>query len=201
MVETLTFNRATIFGILGTFVGWVDDRIWLVQNGVVPSNPTKFTLNYIDWLNSANVNVKGFGCNYQTWTTLRPDAEIIIWTAILQARPKLYVSYTLTDIGNVGGWVSWTGGLSWHGHYTNVRNDAWVSTGITRDYTTTVDGGLWGRNELMFDFSEYLNNPNRANFTLDAVSFARHFEWSDGDKTKNIVCSLMQSNCNMWLSR
>ena len=93
-------------------MGWVDDRIWLVQNGVVPSNPTKFTLNYIDWLNSANVNVKGFGCNYRTWTTLRPDAEIIIWTAILQARPKLYVNYTLTDIGNVGGWVSWTGGLS-----------------------------------------------------------------------------------------
>ena len=132
---------------------------------------------------------------------MRPDAEIIIWTAILQARPKLYVSYTLTDIGTVGGWVAWTGGLSWRGHYIVVSTDAWVSTGITRGYTTTIDGGLWRLSELMFAFSEYLTNPNYANFALDAVSFARHFKWSDGDKTKNIVCSLMQSNCNIWLSK
>ena len=102
----------------------MDDRIWLVQNGVVPSNPTKFTLNYIDWLNSVNAaGVKGFGCNYNAWTTTKPNAEIIIWTAIFQARPKLYANYTLTNIGNVGGWVRRNFTIRWFGHYTNVRTD------------------------------------------------------------------------------
>ena len=174
-----------------------------MQNGVVPSNPTKFTLNYIDWLNSVNAaGVKGFGCNYNAWTTTKPNAEIIIWTAIFQARPKLYANYTLTNIGNVGGWVRRNFAIRWFGHYTNVRTDEWVYTNYEDlDQTVTIDGGLWGLNEHMVDFSPMLINSNRANFTISGVILAGTAKWSDGDDDHNIMCSLMQTNCNMWLSR
>ena len=189
----------TIFGIRGTFTGWVDDRIWLVQNGVVPTNPTGFTLNYIDHIDVQDMGVHGFGCNFRSWTTSMPDCGVIINTTVLRSFPKIWGSLKCESFLNLKGYISHNYGLRWFGSWTNSSGSS-VNSGISsKSDTQTIDGGYAGLNEYMIDFTSIVNS--RDNFGIRGIVLTGIIEWSDGDRDGDVNYILRLSNCNMWMTR
>ena len=155
MVETLAFNRATIFGILGTFVGFVDSQYYLsnVDSGNIwvsnynTAYETTIELdrnqvtNYSQYYSNINVYcwvwVNGEGNSSTGWLRSWSSCIYPKGTPISKAHT---VAEAYTGLSNIGATVTDEGSL------TVALNDAeWVEAyaRIAGNHPGTCTG--WGR--------------------------------------------------------
>lgn len=177
-----------------------------MQNGVVPTNPTKFALNYLDHIGVIDIGVHGFGCNFNSWVgTSYMVPPPIITNDILKIRPKIYANITIRNMSSsIGGWTNFAFGFRYSAAWNNSAGSL-VTSGVvilkTGESVHTIDNGWGGLNEYMYDFSSALNSSGRSNYQIWALIFAGQFTWSDGDDSHSIRYELPLANCNMWLQR
>lgn len=156
MVETLTFNRATIFGIRGTFQGYVDSTLSYSTLGSISTNFNQLW-NYSGASNLDFTMVSGGALSSDKATILYNNG--FRWIVI----NATFGLYDNNSSGGCWGWCEfwWVNGSNWtlYGrngcHWSPGRSS--TETSMSASYSYPLSGSRTGYPRISGDFDIYNN--------------------------------------------